>query len=139
MYAHPRIRGPSNSCTLLISTATWSFTVPEVMKRALSLAFPENILNNHPPTRSLTPATPKPHLGQPKPRAIKGGRASGIEEAEKNDIEREFCFGESVGDGRRMLVETATFSGMDKNEGIPYLHKLKYKILAHQKLLGKKT
>jgi hypothetical protein len=65
-------------------------------------------------------------LGQPKPRAIKGGGASGIEEAEKNDIEREFCFGESVGDGRRMLVETATFSGMDKNEGIPYLNKLQY-------------
>jgi hypothetical protein len=57
-----------------------------------------------------------------------GGKASGNEEAEKKDIDSD---GDEVdaGDGKRMLVESDTFSGMYMNDGIAYLIKFKIRVM----------
>lgn len=77
---------------------------------------------SHRATREFTPSTPKPILGQPNPRAIAGGSASGKFPAEKNVIDSvgvEFSsFGEG---GRRRWVERDVFSGMERKEGMWYL------------------
>jgi hypothetical protein len=46
-----------------------------------------------------------------------GGSANGIDNAERKDIDRE----EESREATRILVERATFSGIERNEGIAYL------------------
>lgn len=58
-------------------------------------------------------------MGHPNPRAITGGKAKGIEEADVKEIER-VGIGESGG-GMRISVESEVFSDIEKKEGIPYL------------------
>jgi len=78
--------------------------------------------NSHFPTRSFTPSNPRPHSGHPKPRAITGGKAKGIDEADVKEIER-VGIGESAG-GLRISVASMAFSGIEKNDGTSYLFAL---------------
>jgi len=49
-----------------------------------------------------------------------GGKASGNEAADRNVMES-VCNGGSFSGGRRTLLASETFSGIDRNEGILYL------------------
>lgn len=80
-----------------------------------------NISINHLPTRELTPSTPRPQFGQPKPQATVAGVAKG-EAAEKYVIGRVGTGGSSEGaGGMRFCVDRNVFSGMLRKEGIAYL------------------
>ena len=81
-------------------------------------------LISHNPNRLFTPSTPNPVWGQPKPRATVVGSARGNDAAEKNDIAKVGVVGASFG-VTSALVASSTFSGMDKNEGISYLRRVK--------------
>lgn len=75
------------------------------------------------PTRALTPSTPSPAFGQPKPRATVGGKASGKDAAEKKVIASDGVGGSCEGlGGSRILVARSVFSGIDKKDGMLYLH-----------------
>lgn len=82
---------------------------------------PLKISNNHFPIRLLTPSTPNPHLGHPKPWAMVGGTASGNDAAEKNVMPKEGMGGLFAG-GRRISVARETFSGMERKDGTSYLY-----------------
>jgi len=81
--------------------------------------FPPSMSRSHFPTRLFTPSMPNPHSGQPNPRATVVGNANGIEAAERYVIAR--IGGAWPLDARRIGVETAAFSGMDRNEVMLYL------------------
>jgi len=85
---------------------------------------PVKALSSQNPNRLLTPSTPNPVWGQPKPRATVVGNARGNEAADKNDIAKVGVAGTSLG-VTKILVASSTFSGMDKNEGISYLRRVK--------------
>lgn len=76
------------------------------------------------PNRLFTPSTPNPAWGQPKPRATVVGSARGNEAADRNDIAKVGVFG-TLFDVTKTFVASSTFSGMDKNEGISYLRRIK--------------
>ena len=88
------------------------------------MIFPLKVLISHNPNRLFTPSTPNPAWGQPKPRATMVGSARGNEAADRKDIARvgvvctPFCV-------TKIFVASSTFSGMDKNEGISYLRRVK--------------
>lgn len=86
--------------------------------------FPVKVLISQNPNRLFTPSTPSPAWGQPKPRATVVGSARGNEAAEKNDIAKvgvvDALFGVI-----KIFVASSTFSGIDKNEGISYLRRVK--------------
>lgn len=71
--------------------------------------------------RALTPSTPRPKRGQPKPVETTAGVANGKEEAEKYVIDRTGCV-ILVGGGKRRSVASCVFSGMERKEGMWYLH-----------------
>lgn len=68
----------------------------------------------------MTPSTPRPKLGQPNPVETTAGVAKGKEEAERYVIDRTGWV-ILVGGGKRRLVASSAFSGMERKEGMWYL------------------
>ena len=66
---------------------------------------------------------PNPHLGHPIPFATRGGKASGNDAAEKKVMLSTGYGGLSAG-GSRIPVASSVFSGIERKEGILYLHSL---------------
>ncbi len=67
--------------------------------------------------RELTPSTPRPKRGQPKPIEITVGVAKGKEDAEKYVIDKTGWV-ILAGGGKRRPVESRVFSGMERKEGM---------------------
>jgi hypothetical protein len=97
---------------------------PEMTDPFSPVVFPVKVRINQDPNRLFTPSTPNPAWGQPKPRATVVGSARGNEAAEKNDIARVGVVGMSFG-VTKIFVASSTFSGMDRNEGISYLRRVR--------------
>ena len=97
---------------------------PEMVTPLSPFTLLVKVLSSQNPNRLFTPSTPNPALGQPKPRATVVGNARGNEAAERNDIAKvgvaDTLFGVT-----KIFVASSTFSGMDKNEGISYLGRVK--------------
>ena len=97
---------------------------PEMVVPFSPFALPVKVLSSQNPKRLFTPSTPNPAWGQPRPRATVVGNARGNEAAERNDIARVGVAGTSFG-VTKIFVASSTFSGMDKNEGISYLRRVR--------------
>lgn len=70
--------------------------------------------------RELTPSTPKPILGHPRPRATVAGNAKGKDAAERKEMESVVLSG--VGsEGSSTSLARVAFSGIDRKDGILYL------------------
>lgn len=97
---------------------------PEMVVPFSPFISPVKALISHNPNRLFTPSTPNPAWGQPKPRATVVGNARGNEAAEKKDIAKVGVTGTLFG-VTKIFVASSTFSGMDKNEGISYLRRIR--------------
>jgi len=97
---------------------------PETVAPFSPFPWPDKVSSSQNPNRLFTPSTPSPAWGQPNPRATVVGNARGNEAAERNDIARVGVAGILFG-VTKIFVASSTFSGMDKNEGIPYLRRVK--------------
>ena len=96
-------------------------SVTEVFSEAPCVPSLESSLRSHVPTRALTPSTPRPTLGQPNPLATVGGNANGKDAAEKNAIDNVGTGGLFTA-GRSNCVARSVFSGIDRKDGMLYLH-----------------
>ena len=100
MNAHPRIRG---------SLPLFPFFFGSESELGICKS------SNHLRSLPLIPSKPGP------PRAMVGGKASGIEAAEKKVMESVGIGGSFGGGRRRTPVASENFSGIDKSVGILYL------------------
>ncbi len=80
---------------------------------------PANWSTNQFAVRELTPSTPKPILGHPRPRATVAGNAKGKDAAERKEMASEGL--SEVGSGSSTSLARIAFSGIDKKEGMLYL------------------